>query len=33
MESKTTDKITELVIDDLRSRSKVGIKKMQYYIE
>jgi len=27
MEIKTDDKITEAVIDDLRSRSKVGIKK------
>jgi hypothetical protein len=27
MENKTSDKITEAVIDDLRSRSKVGIKK------
>jgi hypothetical protein len=27
IEEKTDDKITEAVIDDLRSRSKVGIKK------
>ena len=27
MENKTDDKITEAVVDDLRSRSKVGIKK------
>jgi hypothetical protein len=33
MESKTTDKITELVIDDLRSRSKVGINKYNTTLE
>jgi hypothetical protein len=27
MENKTDDKITEAVVDDLRSRSKIGIKK------